>query len=99
MTVREMARLQSFDDTFEVLGPRASGGGGRGNKKRNLELPQYSQIGNAVPPLMAAGIGEALLAALNRDIEKLEWNLRPAAGRGAPDSPDLPLRIQTAKSC
>lgn len=65
LTVREMARLQSFDDTFEFLGPRASGGGGKGNKKRNKELPQYTQVGNAVPPLMAKGIGTTLLQHLN----------------------------------
>jgi DNA (cytosine-5)-methyltransferase 1 len=65
LTVRECARVQSFDDTFTFFGPRSSGGGGRGNKKRNAELPQYSQVGNAVPPLLAAGIGEALLSALD----------------------------------
>lgn len=65
LTVREMARLQSFDDTFEFLGPRASGGGGKGNKKRNQELPQYSQVGNAVPPLLSRGIGRVLLEAFS----------------------------------
>jgi DNA (cytosine-5)-methyltransferase 1 len=65
LTVREMARLQSFDDTFLFAGPRASGGGGKGNKKRNNELPQYSQVGNAVPPLMAEGIGREVLLALD----------------------------------
>lgn len=64
LTVREMARLQSFDDTFEFLGPRTSGGGGRGNKKRNQELPQYSQVGNAVPPLLAKAVGDVLLETL-----------------------------------
>ncbi|BAZ15779.1 cytosine-specific DNA methylase [Calothrix sp. NIES-4071] len=70
LTVREMARLQSFDDTFEFLGPRASGGGGKGNKKRNSELPQYSQVGNAVPPLLAKAIGNALLQALEQSESK-----------------------------
>jgi DNA (cytosine-5)-methyltransferase 1 len=65
LTVRECARLQSFDDTFHFLGPRSTGGGGAGNKKRNLELPQYSQVGNAVPPLLARAIGEHLLEALS----------------------------------
>jgi DNA (cytosine-5)-methyltransferase 1 len=65
LTAREWARLQSFDDTFEFLGPRASGGGGKGNKKRNSELPQYSQIGNAVPPLLAKAIGDAILSSLD----------------------------------
>lgn len=64
LTVREAARLQSFDDTFIFLGPRATGGGGKGNKKRSVELPQYSQVGNAIPPLLAKGIGETLLTAL-----------------------------------
>jgi len=84
LTVRECARLQSFDDTFVFLGPRSSGGGGKGNKKRNGELPQYSQVGNAVPPLLAAGIGEVLLKALD------------SAGsfkRSAPVTHDLLLQV------
>jgi DNA (cytosine-5)-methyltransferase 1 len=72
LTVREMARLQSFDDTYEFLGPRASGGGGKGNKKRNSELPQYSQVGNAVPPLLAKAIGNQLLKALEQSCNKNE---------------------------
>jgi DNA (cytosine-5)-methyltransferase 1 len=69
LTVREMARLQSFDDTFEFLGPRSTGGGGRGNKKRNQELPQYTQVGNAVPPLMARAIGDLILRALEDQVD------------------------------
>jgi DNA (cytosine-5)-methyltransferase 1 len=68
LTVREWARLQSFDDTFTFLGPRASGGGGKGNKKRQIELPQYTQVGNAVPPLLAAGIGASILMALDSSV-------------------------------
>lgn len=64
LTVRELARLQSFDDTFRFLGPRATGGGGRGNKLRTVQVPQYSQVGNAIPPLLARAVGERLLAAL-----------------------------------
>jgi DNA (cytosine-5)-methyltransferase 1 len=70
LTVREMARLQSFEDGFEFLGPRASGGGGKGNKKRNSELPQYSQVGNAVPPLMARAIASVILNALESQTPK-----------------------------
>ena len=77
LTVREMARLQSFDDTFVFLGPRASGGGGRGNKKRNSELPQYSQVGNAVPPLLAKAIGNLLLHALDNQ-KRTQHNAIPA---------------------
>ena len=50
-TVRELARLQSFDDSFEFLGKRTTGGA-----KRKTEVPQYSQVGNAVPPLLAKAI-------------------------------------------
>lgn len=50
-TVRELARLQSFDDSFEFLGKRTTGG-----NKRKIEVPQYTQVGNAVPPLMAKAI-------------------------------------------
>ncbi|MFV9683046.1 DNA cytosine methyltransferase [Pseudomonas sp. NY15367] len=63
-TAREMARLQSFDDTFEFLGPRTTGGGGAGNKNRAKDLPQYTQIGNAVPPLLAKGIAETILGTI-----------------------------------
>jgi DNA (cytosine-5)-methyltransferase 1 len=65
LTVREMARLQSFDDTFVFYGPRATGGGGAGNKKRRIELPQYTQVGNAVPPLVSKAIAEEVLEALD----------------------------------
>lgn len=51
LTVRESARLQSFDDSFEFLGKRTTGG-----KRRRIEVPQYSQVGNAVPPLLAKAI-------------------------------------------
>ena len=51
LTVREMARMQSFDDSFEFLGKRTTGG-----DKRSQETPQFTQVGNAVPPLLARAI-------------------------------------------
>lgn len=56
MTVREMARLQSFDDSFVFQGKRQTGG-----NKRKSEIPQYTLVGNAVPPLMAKAIGNEIL--------------------------------------
>ncbi len=57
LTVREMARLQSFDDTFVFQGKRQTGG-----NKRKEEIPQYTLVGNAVPPLMARAIGNVILS-------------------------------------
>lgn len=56
LTVREMARLQSFDDSFVFQGKRTTGG-----ERRKLETPQYTQVGNAVPPLMAHAIALEIL--------------------------------------
>ncbi len=56
LTVREMARLQSFDDSFVFQGKRATGG-----EKRKSETPQFTQVGNAVPPLMARAIATEIL--------------------------------------
>lgn len=56
LTVREMARLQSFDDSFVFQGKRTTGG-----ERRKLETPQYTQVGNAIPPLMAHAIAMEIL--------------------------------------
>lgn len=50
-SVREMARCQSFDDSFDFLGKRTTGG-----LLRRVEIPQYTQVGNAVPPLLAKAV-------------------------------------------
>ena len=55
-TVREMARLQSFDDSFVFQGKRQTGG-----NNRQKEIPQYTLVGNAVPPLMARAIANEIL--------------------------------------
>lgn len=56
LTVREMARLQSFDDSFVFQGKRQTGG-----NNRQKEIPQYTLVGNAVPPLMARAIANTVL--------------------------------------
>ncbi len=48
LTPREGARLQSFPDTFRFAGTRAQ---------------VVKQIGNAVPPLLARSVGQAILTA------------------------------------
>lgn len=56
LTVREMARLQSFDDSFVFQGKRSTGG-----NKRKFEVPQFTLVGNAVPPLMARAVAFEIL--------------------------------------
>ena len=58
-TVRELARLQSFDDSFEFLGKRTTGG-----LRRRVEVPQYTQVGNAVPPLLSKAIAQEIKKSL-----------------------------------
>jgi len=52
LTVREMARFQSFPDKFEFRSKVTTGG-----KMRQFEIPQYTQVGNAVPPLLGKALG------------------------------------------
>ena len=49
ITVRESARIQTFPDNFEFLGRQSS---------------RYSQVGNAVPPVLAQAIGTAIKRAV-----------------------------------
>jgi len=61
VTVREMARLQSIPDDFKFLGPRTTGG-----RRRSKECPQYTQVGNAVPPLLAARVFRTIGRAITK---------------------------------
>jgi len=62
LTVREYARIQTFPDWYEFMGKRTTGGIRRaGNPRESLhyrEVPKYTQIGNAVPVLLAKIIGQ-----------------------------------------
>lgn len=64
LTVREYARLQSFPDSYEFKWKYTTGW-----KLRKIEVPRYTQIWNAIPPLFAEQVGKALNTLL-----KKYWN-------------------------
>ncbi|CAM3147581.1 DNA (cytosine-5-)-methyltransferase [Vibrio rarus] len=55
LTVREMARIQSFPDNFVFRSKITTGG-----KMRKFEVSQYTQVGNAVPPLLGMKLGRVI---------------------------------------
>lgn len=61
LTVRELARIQSFPDWFEFRSKVTTGG-----QNRRKEVPQYSQVGNAVPPVMAWAVLDHVRALLDK---------------------------------
>ena len=56
LTVRENARLQGFPDWFSFHGKYTTGG-----HLRRREVPRFTQVANAVPPLVARAIGEMIV--------------------------------------
>lgn len=60
LSIREMARIQSFPDWFEFRSKDTTGG-----KNRRFEVPNYTQVGNAVPPLLAYNLGILVKHILN----------------------------------
>lgn len=65
LTVRENARLQSFPDWYSFQGKYTSGG-----HRRKQEVPRFTQVANAVPPLAARAIGETLAELFSRQSAK-----------------------------
>lgn len=64
LTVRENARLQSFPDWFAFKGKYTTGG-----DRRRREVPRFTQVANAVPPLLAEALGGMLKALIASRIE------------------------------
>lgn len=59
LTVREYARIQSFPDWFEFKDSYTTGG-----KRRANQVPRYTQVGNAIPPLFGEQTGRVLMEIL-----------------------------------
>lgn len=55
ISIREVARLQTFPDSFVFCGSKDK---------------QYQQVGNAVPPIMAKAIANQLADALSKDLSQ-----------------------------
>jgi len=68
MSVRECARLQTFPDSFVFTGPSAR---------------QFTQVGNAVPPLLAYALGISLSEGFRKN--KSNKAVQATALRAAPD--------------
>ena len=58
-TVRELARFQGFPNDFEFRAKETTGG-----LNRRTDVPQYSQVGNAVSPFLARAVGKMVAGLL-----------------------------------
>ncbi|GCE12500.1 DNA cytosine methyltransferase [Tengunoibacter tsumagoiensis] len=68
-TVREYARIQSFPDWFEFKAKYTTG-----DTNRRTQIPRYTQVANAVPPLLAEAIGTALKIVLANAKQRVTGN-------------------------
>ncbi|TFB84294.1 DNA cytosine methyltransferase [Cryobacterium algoricola] len=96
-SVRELARLQGFPDAFEFYGKVTTGG-----ESRRVDVPQYSQVGNAVSPFVGTALGSMVSGYVKKlavgtfpvvespDIDPLTAGLQPT-GDGAPEHPNAYL--------
>ncbi|NOL31114.1 DNA cytosine methyltransferase [Bacillus altitudinis] len=75
LSVRELARIQSFDDSFQFFGKRTTGG-----VRRKYETPQYTQVGNAVPPLFARAIADEIKKAILKTENQIKGDSNVQSG-------------------
>jgi len=66
LTPREMARIQSFPDWYEFQGKYTTGG-----MLRRVDVPRYTQIANAVPPLFAAQVGQVFKTYVSKTVGEI----------------------------
>lgn len=64
-TVRELARFQGFPTAFEFLGKETTGA-----HRRRVEVPQYSQVGNAVSPWLSLAVGNHIAKLLGEKLNE-----------------------------
>lgn len=90
ISVREMARLQSFPDIFRFRGRYTING-----ERRRLDVARCSQVGNAVPPFLGEILGVALREFSQRlrdGVEQPDWATTSRSRRStAGDNPQLTL--------
>lgn len=68
LTVRELACLQTFPVDWEFIGTRLDSY----SSKRDTTMTQFGQVGNAVPPVLAEAIGNAIMQQMFNDSEENE---------------------------
>jgi DNA (cytosine-5)-methyltransferase 1 len=88
LSVRECARLQSFPDWFHFHGNYTTGG-----EQRKKDCPRYTQVGNAVPPLLARAVGLAMrqiLAEVARGVPPVQPNTNVKVCSGVVAKDPLP---------
>ncbi|MEB1529021.1 DNA cytosine methyltransferase [Xanthomonas sp. WHRI 7945] len=90
LTVRENARLQTFPDWYSFQGKYTTGG-----HLRKQEVPRFTQVANAVPPLVARAIGEALTDLLKNKTPKTNNGVSNTRSRLHRIQQSTELRAQT----
>lgn len=86
LTVRENARLQTFPDWFAFKGKYTTGG-----ERRAKEVPRFTQVANAVPPLIAEMLGEVAIEYARERKRKLRLALLEKPWRNAQQR--IPMRL------